>query len=51
MSIINQQLRSVFSHPFIFSLAALDKAISLSVDGSQISAICGEVDSFIEAEL
>jgi len=31
--------------------AALDKAISLCVEGADVSAICGEVDTMIEAEL
>jgi len=31
--------------------AALQKAITLCVDGADVGGICGEVDSFIEAEL
>lgn len=31
--------------------AALDKAIALCVAGADVSTVCGEVDSFIEAEL
>jgi hypothetical protein len=36
---------------FFFFIAALDKAISLCVDGADVSTVCGEVDTFIEAEL
>ena len=32
-------------------IAALDKAISLCVEGADVSTVCGEVDTFIEAEL
>ena len=35
---------------FIF-LAALEKAIGLSVDGADVSTICGTIDNFIEEEL
>jgi len=31
--------------------AALQKAITLCVDGADVGGICGEVDTFIEAEL
>jgi methionine aminopeptidase len=31
--------------------AALDKAIALCVEGADVSTVCGEVDTFIEAEL
>jgi methionine aminopeptidase len=34
-----------------FFIAALDKAIALCVAGADVSTVCGEVDSFIEAEL
>jgi len=34
-----------------FFLAALEKAISLSVDGADVSTICGTIDNFIEEEL
>ena len=37
--------------PFFFFIAALDKAIALCVDGADVSTVCGEVDTFIEAEL
>ena len=37
--------------PFFFFIAALAKAISLCVDQADVSTVCGEVDSFIEAEL
>jgi methionine aminopeptidase len=50
----HKHLRCVFYQfllIFIFILAALDKAISLCVDGAMVGAICGEVDAFIEAEL
>jgi methionine aminopeptidase len=33
------------------SLAALEKAISLCVDGADISTVCGAVDDFILEEL
>lgn len=36
---------------FFFFIAALDKAISLCVEGADVSTVCGEVDTFIEAEL
>lgn len=36
---------------FFFFLAALQKAITLCVDGADVGGICGEVDTFIEAEL
>ena len=35
----------------IFYLAALEKTLALCVDGADISAICGEVDTFMEEEL
>jgi len=31
--------------------AALEKAIVLCVEGADVSTVCGEVDTFIEAEL
>lgn len=34
-----------------YYLAALEKAIALSVDGADVSTICGTVDNFIEEEL
>lgn len=37
--------------PFFFFIAALDKAISLCVEGADVSTVCGEVDTMIEAEL
>lgn len=33
------------------NIAALEKAIELCVEGGDVSAICGEVDTFIEEEL
>jgi methionine aminopeptidase len=32
-------------------LAALEKAITLAVDGASVSTICGTVDDFVEEEL
>jgi curved DNA binding protein len=40
-----------FLTPFFFFIAALEKAISLCVEGADVSTVCGEVDTFIEAEL
>jgi len=36
---------------FFFFIAALEKAIVLCVEGADVSTVCGEVDTFIEAEL
>jgi len=41
---------NIYLNIFIF-LAALEKAISLSVDGADVSTICGTIDNFIEEEL
>lgn len=35
----------------IYFSAALEKAISLSVDGADVSTVCGTIDNFIEEEL
>lgn len=35
----------------IYYLAALEKAIELSIDGADVSTICGIIDNFIEEEL
>jgi hypothetical protein len=35
----------------ILSTAALEKAISLCVDGADVSTICGQIDDFILEEL
>lgn len=39
-----------FNH-FHISIAALTKAISLCVEGADISTVCGEIDTLIDAEL
>ena len=39
-----------FNHLHIF-IAALTKAISLCVEGADISTVCGEIDTLIDAEL
>jgi len=35
----------------IIDIVALEKAISLCVDGADVSTICGTVENFIEEEL
>ena len=35
----------------IYYLAALEKVIELSIDGADVSKICGTIDNFIEEEL
>jgi methionine aminopeptidase len=35
----------------IIDIVALEKAISLCVDGTDVSSICGTVENFIEEEL
>jgi len=47
---LTRQNFEIFIKHFYF-LAALEKAISLSVDGADVSTICGTIDNFIEEEL
>lgn len=42
---------SLAQYLILFSLAALEKAIGLAVDGADVSTVCGTIDDFIAEEL